>query len=131
MKVYDIPEGSKNTKGRAIQNMLNIESDDSITAFIKVKTLDDAEFNKNHFLMFCTKQGVVKKTSLEAYARPRANGVNAITIRENDQVIQVRLTDGNSEVILANRNGRAIRFNETKVREMKPYCHRCQRYGSR
>ncbi|MFA6778756.1 MAG: DNA gyrase subunit A [Paludibacteraceae bacterium] len=118
MKVYDIPEGSKNTKGRAIQNMLNIESDDSITAFIKVKTLDDAEFNKNHFLMFCTKQGVVKKTSLEAYARPRANGVNAITIRENDQVIQVRLTDGNSEVILANRNGRAIRFNETKVREM-------------
>ncbi|HOU67430.1 MAG TPA: DNA gyrase subunit A [Paludibacteraceae bacterium] len=118
IKVYDIPEGSKSTKGRAIQNMLNIESDDSITAFIKVKSLDDVEFNKNHFLIFCTKQGVVKKTSLEAYSRPRSNGVNAITIRDNDSVIQVRLTDGNSEIVIANKNGRAIRFNETKVREM-------------
>lgn len=118
LKVYDIPEGGKNTKGRAIQNMLNIDSDDNVNAFIKIKALDDEEFCKSHYLMFCTKNGVVKKTSLEAYSRPRANGVNAITIREDDKVIQVRLTTGNSEIILANRNGRAIRFNETKVREM-------------
>ncbi|MBO4806852.1 MAG: DNA gyrase subunit A [Paludibacteraceae bacterium] len=118
LKVYEIPEGSKNMKGRAIQNMLNIESDDSVTAFIKVRNLNDEEYCKNHFLMFCTKSGVVKKTALEAYSRPRANGVNAITIREGDQVIQVCLTDGKSEILMANRNGRAIRFNEEKVREM-------------
>ncbi|MBR3519971.1 MAG: DNA gyrase subunit A [Paludibacteraceae bacterium] len=118
LKVYDIPEGSKTTKGRAIQNMLNIDADDKVNAFIKIKSLNDEEFCKSHYLMFCTKRGIVKKTSLEAYSRPRANGVNAITIREDDQVIQVRQTTGNSEIILANRNGRAIRFNETKVREM-------------
>lgn len=118
LKVYDIPEGTKTTKGRAIQNMLNIDADDAVNAFIKIKSLNDEEFCKNHYLMFCTKNGVVKKTSLEAYSRPRANGVNAITIREDDKVIQVRLTTGNSEIILANRNGRAIRFNESKVREM-------------
>lgn len=118
LKVYDIPEGSKTTKGRAIQNMLNIDSDDAVNAFIKIKSLNDEEFCKNHYLMFCTKNGVVKKTSLEAYSRPRTNGVNAITIREDDKVIQVRLTTGNSEIIMANRNGRAIRFNESKVREM-------------
>lgn len=118
MKVYDIPEGAKNTKGRAIQNMLNIDSDDSITAFIKVKTLNDPEFNKSHFLVFCTKNAVIKKTPLEAYSRPRANGINAINIREGDQVIQVRLTDGKSEILMANKNGRAIRFNESKVRVM-------------
>lgn len=118
MKVYEIPEGTKNMKGRAIQNMLNIESDDSVTAFIKVRNLNDEEYCKNHFLMFCTKEGVIKKTSLEAYSRPRANGVNAITIREGDQVIQVCLTDGQSEILMANRNGRAIRFSESKVREM-------------
>lgn len=118
LKVYDIPEGSKTTKGRAIQNMLNIDSDDAVNAFIKIKLLNDEEFCKNHYLMFCTKNGVVKKTSLEAYSRPRTNGVNAITIREDDKVIQVRLTTGNSEIIMANRNGRAIRFNESKVREM-------------
>ena len=118
LKVYEIPEGSKNMKSRAIQNMLNIESDDSVTAFIKVRNLNDEEYCKNHFLMFCTKSGVVKKTALEAYSRPRANGVNAITIREGDQVIQVCLTDGKSEILMANRNGRAIRFNEEKVREM-------------
>ncbi|MCQ2225357.1 MAG: DNA gyrase subunit A, partial [Paludibacteraceae bacterium] len=118
LKVYDIPEGTKTTKGRAIQNMLNIDADDAVNAFIKIKSLNDEEFCKNHYLMFCTKNGVVKKTSLEAYSRPRTNGVNAITIREDDKVIQVRLTTGNSEIILANRNGRAIRFNESKVREM-------------
>jgi DNA gyrase subunit A len=118
LKVYEIPEGAKNTKGRAIQNLLNIDSNDKVNAFIRVKQLDDPAFNTSHFLLFCTKQGVIKKTSLEAYSRPRTNGVNAITIREDDQVIQVRLTDGNSEVVMANRNGRAIRFNESKVREM-------------
>ncbi len=118
LKVYEIPEGSKNMKGRAIQNMLNIDSDDKVNAFIKVKQLQDPEFNQSHYLLFATKQGVIKKTKLEAYSRPRVNGVNAITIREDDQVIQVRLTDGNHEVIMANKNGRAIRFNESKVREM-------------
>ncbi|MDP4203228.1 MAG: DNA gyrase subunit A [Bacteroidota bacterium] len=118
LKVYDIPEGTKNSKGRAIQNLLNIESDDKVNAFIRIKQLEDPEFTQSHYLVFCTKQGVIKKTSLEAYSRPRSNGVNAITIREDDEVIQVRLTDGKSEVVMANRNGRAIRFNETKVREM-------------
>ncbi|MTK54237.1 DNA gyrase subunit A [Paludibacter sp.] len=118
LKVYEIPEGTKNSKGRAIQNLLNIESDDKVNAFIRIKQLEDPEFTQSHYLVFCTKQGVIKKTSLEAYSRPRSNGVNAITIREDDEVIQVRLTDGQSEVVMANRNGRAIRFNETKVREM-------------
>ncbi|KGN76885.1 DNA gyrase subunit A [Porphyromonadaceae bacterium COT-184 OH4590] len=118
MKVYDIPEGSKNSKGRAIQNMLNIEPDDKINAFIRVKNLQDPEYNTKHYLVFCTKNGIIKKTRLEAYSRPRQNGVNAITIREDDQVIQVRLTDGNSEIVIANREGRAIRFHESKVREM-------------
>jgi DNA gyrase subunit A len=116
--VYDIPEGTKNSKGRAIQNMLNIDGDDKVNAFIRVKGLNDPEYTKSHYLIFGTKNGVIKKTSLEAYSRPRQNGVNAITIREDDQVIQVRLTDGNSEVLMANRNGRAIRFHESKVREM-------------
>ena len=118
LKVYEIPEGTKGSKGRAIQNMLNIEPDDRVNAFIRVKQLQDPEFNESHYLLFATKQGVIKKTQLSAYARPRVNGVNAITIREDDQVIQVRMTDGNSEVLMANRNGRAIRFNESKVREM-------------
>ena len=118
LKVYDIPEGSKQSKGRAIQNLLNIDSDDKVTAFVRVKNLQDPEYNTKHFLVFCTKQGIIKKTSLEAYSRPRQNGVNAITIREDDQVIQVRLTNGNSEIVIANREGRAIRFHESKVREM-------------
>lgn len=117
-KVYELPEGAKNTKGRAIQNLLNIDSDDKINALICVKSLDDEEFNKSHNIVFCTKNGVVKKTSLEAYSRPRANGVNAILIREDDKVIDVCLTDGNSEIILANKHGKAIRFNESKVRQM-------------
>ena len=118
LKVYDIPEGTKVSKGRAIQNMLNIDGDDKVNAFIRVKGLTDVEYINSHYLIFGTKNGVIKKTSLEAYSRPRQNGVNAITIREDDQVIQVRLTDGNAEVLMANRNGRAIRFHESKVREM-------------
>ncbi len=118
LKVYEIPECSKNSKGRAIQNLLNIERDDSVNAFIRVKKLSDEDFINSHNLIFCTRKGVIKKTSLEAYSRPRANGVNAIIIREDDQLIQVRLTDGHSEVILANRYGRAIRFPESTVREM-------------
>jgi len=118
LKVYEIPEGAKNSKGRAIQNLLNIDSDDSVNAFIRVKGLDDKEFVTSHNLVFCTCNGVIKKTSLEAYSRPRSNGVNAIVIREGDQLISVELTDGNSEILMANRNGRAIRFHESKVREM-------------
>ena len=118
LKVYEIPEGAKNSKGRAIQNLLNLDPDDSVNAFIRVKNLMDSDFNQSHNLIFCTRQGVIKKTSLEAYSRPRANGVNAIIIREGDQVIQVRMTDGNADIMLANRNGRAVRFHEDRVREM-------------
>lgn len=118
LKVYELPEGSKSSKGRAIQNLLKIEPDDAVNAVIRVKGLDDKDFVTSHNLVFCTKKGVIKKTSLEAYSRPRANGVNAIVIREDDQLISVELTDGNSEIIMANRNGRAIRFHESKVREM-------------
>ncbi len=118
LKVYDIPEGTKNSKGRAIQNLLNIEPDDAVKAYIRIKGLGDSEFVNSHNLIFCTKNGIIKKTKLEAYSRPRANGVNAIIIREDDQLLQVELTDGNSEILIANRNGRAIRFHESKVREM-------------
>lgn len=118
LKVYDIPEGSKSSKGRAIQNMLNIESGDAVKAFINVKRLDDANFVNTHCLVFCTKGGLIKKTKLEAYSRPRQNGVNAIIIREGDELLQVCMTDGNQEILMANRNGRAIRFNERTVREM-------------
>lgn len=118
LKVYEIPEGSKQSKGRAIQNLLNIDQDDKVNAFIRVKKLNDSEYINSHYLLFCTRQGVIKKTLLEAYSRPRQNGVLAISIKENDQVIAVRLTDGDNEVIMANRNGRAIRFHETTVRAM-------------
>lgn len=118
LKVYEIPEGSKNSKGRAIQNMLNIEVDDAVTAYLRVKNLNDTEFINTHYVLFCTKQGVIKKTSLEQYSRPRQNGVIAITIREDDRVIAVRMTNGDNEIILANRNGRAIRFHESAVRVM-------------
>ena len=118
LKVYEIPEGAKNSKGRAIQNMLNIDADDKVNAFIRVKQLQDPEYNMFHNLLFCTRKGVIKKTKLEAYSRPRQNGVNAITIREDDQVIQVRLTTGDSQIIMANKHGRAIRFHESTVREM-------------
>ena len=118
LKVYEIPEGTKNSKGRAIQNLLNIDSDDNVTAYLRVKSLEDTEFINSHYVLFCTKKGVIKKTLLEQYSRPRQNGVNAITIREDDSVIEVRMTNGNNEIIIANRNGRAIRFHEATVRVM-------------
>ena len=118
LRVYEIPEGSRNSKGRAIQNLLSIDPDDAVTAFVRVDNLSDQEYIKSHYLLFCTRQGVIKKTALEAYSRPRQNGVNAITIREDDEVISVRLTDGKKHVILANKNGRAIRFSEEAVRPM-------------
>lgn len=118
LKVYEIPEGAKNSKGRAIQNLLQLDQDDRVNAFIRVKNLTDPEYNSTHNVIFATKQGIIKKTSLAAYSHPRAVGVNAILIREDDEVIGVRLTDGNADIILANKNGRAIRFHESKVRTM-------------
>ncbi len=118
LKCYEIPEGDKNFKGRAIQNMLNIESDDSVNALLRLRGLDDEEFVKSHYVVFATKNGTVKKTSLEAYSRPRANGVIAINIADGDEVVDVRLTNGHNELIIADRNGRAVRFNETDVRCM-------------
>ena len=118
LKVYEIPEGNKTSKGRAIQNLLNIEAGDVVTAYLRVKNLNDTEFINSHYVLFCTKNGVIKKTLLEQYSRPRQNGVNAITIREDDRVIEVRMTNGNNEIVIANRNGRAIRFHESAVREM-------------
>lgn len=119
LKVYEIPEGSKNSKGRAIQNLLNIESGDRVNAFIRVKNLTkDNDFINSHYLLFCTKKGVIKKTLLESYSRPRQNGVIAIDLREGDEVTEVRMTNGNNEVVIANRNGRAIRFHESAVRVM-------------
>lgn len=118
LKVYEIPEGTKNSKGRAIQNLLNIESDDSVNAVIRIEHLDDEQYTASHNLVFCTRQGVIKKTPLRAYANPRKVGVNAIILRDNDRVIDVCLTDGNSEIIIANKGGRAIHFNESCVREM-------------
>ncbi|MFA4047461.1 DNA gyrase subunit A [Prevotella sp. PCHR] len=118
LKCYEIPEGAKNSKGRAIQNLLNIESDDSVNAFLRLRGLDDEEFVNSHYVVFATKNGIIKKTSLEAYSRPRANGVIAINILEGDEVVGVRLTNGHNELLLANRNGRAVRFNEEAVRAM-------------
>lgn len=118
LKCYEIPEGDKNFKGRAIQNMLNIEPDDSVNALLRLRGLNDEEFVKSHYVVFATKNGTVKKTSLEAYSRPRTNGVNAINIVEGDEVVNVRLTNGKNEIILANRNGRAVRFDEDSIRTM-------------
>ena len=118
LKCYEIPEGAKNSKGRAIQNMLNIEADDSVNAFLRLSSISDQEFLNSHYVVFATKKGVVKKTCLEAYSRPRANGVNAINIVEGDEVVDVRLTNGHNELILADRNGRAVRFDEETVRTM-------------
>jgi DNA gyrase subunit A len=118
MRVFEVPEGNKTAKGRAIQNLLNIEQDDKIKAYVKVIDLTDKEYVQNNFIVMCTKQGIIKKTSLEAYSRPRANGINAITIRENDELLEARLTDGTNEMVLATKSGRAIRFNEAKVRPM-------------
>lgn len=118
LKCYEIPDGDKNFKGRAIQNMLNIEPDDSVNALLRLRGLNDEEFVKSHYVVFATKNGTVKKTSLEAYSRPRTNGVNAINIVEGDEVVDVRLTNGKNEIILANRNGRAVRFDEDSIRTM-------------
>ena len=118
LRVFDIPEGSKTSKGRAIQNMLNIEPDDAINAYIAIESLDDEEFISNHYLVFCTQNGLIKKTILKDYSRPRQNGIIAIKLNDGDKVIDVLLTDGNKEIIIANRNGRAIRFNESTVRAM-------------
>ncbi len=118
LKVYEIPEGEKNTKGRAIQNMVNIPADDKIKAYINVKKLSDEEYIKNNYVVLCTKNGIIKKTMLEDYSRPRTNGVNAITIREGDMLLEARLTSGNDELIIAKRSGKAIRFNESLVRDM-------------
>ncbi|MDD4293406.1 MAG: DNA gyrase subunit A, partial [Bacteroidales bacterium] len=116
LKVYEIPEGSKASKGRAIQNVLNIGPDDKVCAYINVKNLNDEDYINNNFIVLATKKGTVKKTSLEAYSRPRVNGVNAITIRENDELLEAVLTNGNSEILLAARNGKCVRFNEKDVR---------------
>ena len=117
-KVYDLPEGTRNSKGRAIQNVINIEPDDSVRAFINVRTLDDSDYINNNYIVLCTRKGVIKKTSLEAYSRPRANGINAITVREGDELLEARMTNGSHEIMLAVRSGRAVRFNEATVRPM-------------
>jgi DNA gyrase subunit A len=118
MRVYEIPEGSKTSKGRAIQNLINIPQDDKVKAYVKVLDLTDKDYVENNFIMMCTKQGVIKKTSLEAYSRPRSNGINAIGIRENDELLEAKLTNGTNEIVLATSSGRAIRFNESTVRPM-------------
>jgi DNA gyrase subunit A len=118
MRVYEIPEGNKLSKGRAIQNLINIPGDDKVKAYVKVQDLTDQEYINNNFIIMCTKQGVIKKTSLEAYSRPRTNGINAIGIRENDELLEARLTNGTNEIVLATSSGRAIRFNESSVRPM-------------
>ena len=118
LKVYNIPEGTRASKGRAIQNLISIEPDDSVRAFINVKTLDDENYIQNNFIVLCTARGIIKKTSLEAYSRPRSTGLNAVTIREGDELIEARMTNGNHEIMLAVKSGRAIRFPEKSVRPM-------------
>ena len=118
LRVFEIPEGTKTSKGRAIQNMINIEPDDKVRAFINLKSIKDEEYINNNFIILCTRKGIIKKTSLEAYSRPRANGINAITIRDDDQLLEARLTNGSNEVVMALKSGRAIRFNERTVRPM-------------
>jgi DNA gyrase subunit A len=118
MRVFEIPEGQKNAKGRPIQNLINIEPDDKVRAYINVKDLKDTDYVENNFIIMATKKGVIKKTNLEAYSRPRANGINAINIRENDELLEVKLTSGKDEIVMALKSGRAIRFNESKVRPM-------------
>jgi DNA gyrase subunit A len=118
MRVFEIPEGSKIAKGRAIQNLINIPQDDKVKAYVKVQDITDEDYINNNFIVMCTKLGVIKKTSLEAYSRPRTNGINAITIRENDELLEAKLTNGENEIVLASSSGRAIRFNEENVRPM-------------
>jgi len=118
LKVYEIPEGSKTSRGRAIQNILNIEQGDKIKAYVHLQKLDDPEYIKSHFIVLCTKKGIIKKTTLEAYSRPRSNGIIAININEGDELIEAKLTNGNHHIVIANRGGRAVRFHENKVRPM-------------
>ena len=118
LRVYEIPEGSKQAKGRAIQNLINIENDDKVKAFICTQDLRDEEYTNNHFIVMCTKQGQVKKTALEQYSRPRQNGINAITIKDGDELLEAKLTDGNSKVLIAAKNGKMVRFDESKTRPM-------------
>lgn len=118
MRVYEVPEGNKTSKGRAIQNLINIPGDDKVKAYVKVLDLTDKDYVENNFIVMCTKQGVIKKTSLEAYSRPRSNGINAIGIRDNDELLEAKLTNGSNEIVLATSEGRAIRFNEATVRPM-------------
>jgi DNA gyrase subunit A len=118
MRVYEIPEGSKTSKGRAIQNLINIEQDDKVMAFICTQDLKDEDYINSHYVIMATKKGQVKKTSLEQYSRPRANGINAITIREGDELLEAKLTNGNSHVVIAVKSGKAIRFEESKTRPM-------------
>jgi DNA gyrase subunit A len=116
MRIFEIPEGSKTSKGRAIQNLLNIESDDKVLAYIPVLNLKDEEYINGNNVILCTKQGMIKKTTLEAYSRPRTNGINAITIKDNDELLEARLTNGENEIVMALKSGKAIRFPEQKVR---------------
>jgi len=118
MKVYEIPEGGKTAKGRAIQNMINLPKDDKVMAYINTKDLKDQEYINSHYIVMCTKKGVIKKTTLEAYSRPRTNGINAITIREGDQLLEAKMTTGNSQIMMAVKSGKSIRFEEEKVRSM-------------
>jgi len=118
LRVFEVPEGNKTSKGRAIQNLINIEQDDKIRAVINVKNLSDTDYINNNFIVLCSEKGIIKKTSLEAYSRPRQNGINAITIREGDTLLEARLTDGNSVIMMALHSGKAIRFNEKLVRPM-------------
>jgi DNA gyrase subunit A len=118
MRVFEIPEGTRQSKGRAIQNLINIPQDDKVLAFINVLNLKDEDYINNHFIVMCTKQGIIKKTSLEAYSRPRVNGINAITIREGDTLLEAKLTNGEQDIMMAVRSGKAIRFPEEKVRSM-------------
>ncbi|MBC7916087.1 MAG: DNA gyrase subunit A, partial [Pyrinomonadaceae bacterium] len=118
LRVFEIPEGSRTSKGRAIQNVINIPKEENIKAYIKVVNLKDKEYLENNFIIMCTRKGTIKKTSLEAYSRPRANGINAININEGDQLLEACMTNGQSEIVMALRSGRAIRFNESKVRPM-------------
>jgi DNA gyrase subunit A len=118
LKGYEIPEGNKNSKGRAIQNLINITPDDKVKAYINVRSLEDEEYINNHFIILCSRQGTIKKTSLEAYSRPRQNGINAITVKDNDMLLEARLTNGTDEVLLASKQGKLVRFNESKERPM-------------
>src|SRR5690606_3757767 len=118
LRVYEIPEATKGSTGRVIQNIISIPQDDKVKAYIIIKDLNDTEFNQNNFIIFCTSKGIIKKTLVADYSRPRQNGINAITIHDDDQLLEAKLTNGSNEIVIANKMGRAIRFPEAKVRPM-------------